>query len=51
MLYKYQESFYLRGEIGTCHNMEVEINVTDRSPFFTWPYHIKEEDKTLIDVV
>ena len=30
-------------------NIEVEIKVTDRSPFFTRPYHVKEEDKTLID--
>ena len=27
----------------------MEINVTDRSPFFIRPYHVKEEDKTLID--
>ena len=34
MLYKYKETFSLRDEIGTCPNIEVEINVTDRSPFF-----------------
>ena len=47
MLYK--EAFSLRDEIGTCPSVEVEINVTDRSPFFIRPYHVKEEDKTLID--
>ena len=49
MLYKYKEAFSLRDEIGTCPNIEVEINVTVRSPFLIRPYHVKEEDKTLID--
>ena len=49
ILYKYKEVFSLRDEIGTCPNIEVEINVTNRSPFFIRPYHVKEEDKTLID--
>ena len=30
-------------------NMEVEIDMTDRCPFFVRPYHVKEEDKALID--
>ena len=34
MLYKYKEVFSLRDEIGTCPNIEVEIEVTDKSPFF-----------------
>ena len=33
MLYRYKEAFSLRDEIGTCPNIEVEINVTDKSPF------------------
>ena len=33
MLYKYKEAFSLRDEIGTCPNIEVEINVTDKSSF------------------
>ena len=49
MLYKYKEAFSLRDEMGTCPNIEVEINVTDRSPFLIRPYHVKEEDKALID--
>ena len=49
MLYKYKEAFCLRHEIGTCPNIEVEIDVTDKSLFFIRPYHVKEEDKTLID--
>ena len=49
MLYKYKKHLVLRDEIGTCPNIEVEIDVTDKSPFFIRPYHVKEEDKTLID--
>ena len=49
MLYKYKEVFSLRDEIGTCPNIEVEIEVTDKSPFFIRPYHVREEDKAVID--
>ena len=49
MLYKYKEAFSLRDEIGTCPNIEVEIEVTDRSPFFIRPYHVREEDKVVMD--
>ena len=49
MLFKYKETFSLWDEIGTCPNIEVEIDVTDKSPFFTRPYHVREEDKTFID--
>ena len=49
MLYKYKEAFSLRGEIGTCPNIEVEIEVTDKWPFFIRPYHVREEDKAIID--
>ena len=49
MLYKYKEAFSPRDEIGTCPNIEVEIDVTDKSPFFIRPYHIRKEDKAFID--
>ena len=49
MLYRYKEAFSLRDEIGTCPNIEVEIDVTDKSPFFIRPYHVREEDKAFID--
>ena len=49
MLYRYKEAVSLRDEIGTCPNIEVEIDVTDKSPFFIRPYHVKEEDEALID--
>ena len=49
MLFKYKEAFSLRDEIGTCPNIEIEIDVTDKSPFFIRPYHVREEDKAFID--
>ena len=49
MLYKYKDTFSLRDEIGTCLNIEVEIVITDKSPFFIRPYHVKEEDKNILD--
>ena len=50
-MYKYKEPFSLRDEIGTCPNIEVEIDVMNKSPFFIRQYHIREEDKVLIDKV
>ena len=47
--YKYKDAFSLRDQIGTCPNIEVEIDVMDKSPFFIRTYHVKEEDKALID--
>ena len=44
-----QEAFSLRDEIGACPNIEVGIDVTDKSPFFIRPYHVREEDKKVID--
>ena len=49
MLYKYRDAFSLRDEIGTCPNIEVEIDVTDKSPFFIRPYLVREDDKAFID--
>ena len=49
MLYKYKDVFSLRDEIGTCPNIEVEIEVMGWSPFFIRPYQVREEDKVVID--
>ena len=49
MLYKYRDAFSLRDEIGTCPNIKVEIDITDKSPFFIRPYHVREQDKAFID--
>ena len=34
-MYKYKEVFSLRDEIGTCPNIEVEIDITDKFPFLS----------------
>ena len=49
MLYEYKDVFNLRDEIGMCPNIEVNIEVTDNSPFLIWPYHVKEEDRAVLD--
>ena len=49
MLYEYKDVFSLRDEIGTCPNIEVNIEVTDDLPFFIQPYHVKEEDRAVLD--
>ena len=49
MLFKYEEALSLRDEIRTCPNIEVGIDITDKSPFFIRPYHVREEDKAIID--
>ena len=49
MLYKYKDTFSLSDEIGTCPNIEVEIDITDKSPFFIRLFHVKEEDKNILD--
>ena len=45
----HQEAFSLRGEIGKCHNIKMDIDVVDDSPFFVRPFPIHEEDKPIID--
>ena len=49
LVYKYKDAFSLRDEIGMCPNIDVEIDVTDKSPFFIRPFHAKKEDKTILD--
>ena len=49
MLYEYKDVFSLRDEIGTCPNIEVNIEVTNNSPLFIRPYHVKEEDRAVLD--
>ena len=48
LLYEYKDAFSLRDEIGTCPNIEEEIDVTDKTPFFIRPFHAKEEDKAIL---
>ena len=49
LLYKYKGAFSLRDEIGLCPNIKIEIDVTDKSPFFIRPFHANEEDKVIFD--
>ena len=49
MLYEYKDVFSLRDEIRMCPNIEVNIEVTDNSPFSIRPYHVKEEDRAVLD--
>ena len=32
LLYEYKDTFSLRDEIGTCPNIKVEIDITDKTP-------------------
>ena len=49
LLYKCKDAFSLRDEIGLCPNIEIEFDVTDKSPFFIRPFHANEEDKVILD--
>ena len=49
MIYKYREAFSLRNEISTCPNIEIDIDVMDKTPFFIRPYQVREEDKRVLD--
>ena len=49
LLYEYKDTFSSRDEITTCPYIEVEIDVTDKTPFFIRPYHAKEEERNILD--
>ena len=49
LLYQYKDVFSLRDEIGLCPNIEIEIDVTDKSPFFIRLFHTNEDDKVILD--
>ena len=49
LLYEHTDAFSLGDKIGMCPNIEVEIDVTDKTPFFIRPFHAKEEDKKILD--
>ena len=49
LLHKYKDAFSLRDKIGLCPNTKIEIDVTDKSPFFIRPFHANEEDKVILD--
>ena len=49
MIYKYKDALGLRDEIGTCPNIEIDIDIMDKTTFFIRPYHVREEDKRILD--
>ena len=49
LLYQYKDVFSLRDKIGLCPNIEIEIDVTDKSPFFIRPFHANEDNKVILD--
>ena len=49
LLDKEKDAFSLRDKIGLCPNFEIEIDITDKSPFFLRPFHPNEEDKKVLD--
>ena len=49
LLYQYKDAFILRDEIGLCLNIEIEIDVTDKSPFFIRPFHANGDNKMILD--
>ena len=49
VILKYRLAFSLRDEIGLCPHMEVELELTDTTPFFIRPFPIKEGEKDIIN--
>ena len=45
----YKDAFSLEDEIGACPNIEIKIDVVDKSRFFIRPHHLEEEDKKILD--
>ena len=49
VLEKYKDAFCLRDEIGLAPNMEVHLDLVDKTPFFIRPFTVKEDMKQKID--
>ena len=49
LLCQYKNTFSLRDKIGLCPNIEIEIDITNKSPFCIRPFHTNEEDKVILD--
>ena len=48
MLYRYKDTFTLKDAIGTCLNIEIEIDIIDKTPLVIRPYHVKGEEKEIL---
>ena len=51
MIYKYKDAFSLRDEIGTCPNIEIDIDIMGKTPFFIRPYYMREDWRDVITYV
>ena len=49
ILLRYREAFLFRDEIGLCPNMEVKLELKDKTPVYIRPFPIKEEEKIIVD--
>ena len=49
MLLQHKEAFSLRDEIGLCPDLEVELQLNDKTPFFIRPFPVKEDNKPMVD--
>ena len=49
LLEKYKKAFSLRDEIGLAQDMQIELELTDTTPFFIRPFSVKEDMKAKID--
>ena len=49
LLEKYKDAFCLRDEIGLAPQMEVHLDLTDKTPFFIRPFIVKEDMKSKIE--
>ena len=49
MIYMYKDEFSISDENGTCPNIEIDIDVMDKTSFFIRPYHVTEENKRTLD--
>ncbi|KAK6175915.1 hypothetical protein SNE40_014290 [Patella caerulea] len=48
-LRQHREAFSLQGEIGHCKDLEIDIDVNDRAPFYIRPYRTTDNEKYIID--
>ena len=49
VLEKYKDAFCLHDEIQLAPNMEVHLDLVDKTPFFIRPFTVKEDMKQKID--
>ena len=49
ILLKYREAFPLRNEIELCPNMEIKLELNDKTLFYIRPFPVKEEEKVIVE--